>query len=71
VRTAPPPDTPEVIAAGREGRERARPKGCRPDEPQCYVTVGRAGLFHRFGQYDPQCAACNGRLYNYTANFVR
>lgn len=66
MRSSPPPDTPEVIAAGREGRERARPRACRPDEPQCYVAIGRAGLLHPLSAFNaPRCAVCGSKLYNY------
>jgi hypothetical protein len=57
--------TDETLAAGRRGRERARPKECTA-EARCYVEIGASGLIQPLKQSNvDRCGACVGALIDY------
>jgi hypothetical protein len=60
-------DNSKLLAAGRAGRERARPLECNYTK-RCYVDIGAAGLLNQNMKRDI-CAACGGRLYDYCHNY--
>jgi hypothetical protein len=62
-----PPENSKLLAAGRPGRERARPRECTGAE-ECYVEIGALGLVQRQLKRDI-CAACRGRLIDYRHHF--
>jgi hypothetical protein len=60
-------ETVNLIASGRSGRERARPKECT-NASRCYVEIGPKGLCPMIGKVNAdKCAACGGRLFNYSS----
>jgi hypothetical protein len=55
----------KLLAAGRAGRERARPLECNYTE-RCYVELGAPGLrYERTNNKAPRCGACDGKLLHY------
>jgi hypothetical protein len=64
-----PPENSKLLAAGRPGRERARPRECTGAEG-CYVEIGAPGLIQNSTlNRAPRCAACAGKLYDYSRRY--